>query len=468
VYGTVLIIGGGVAGLRAAADLADADVGVVLVEKEPALGGVMAAPLGDAGNTTELSGGLELPDLSQIRQRDAIELLTLAEVATVSGQAGKFSVEIRQRPRFVTDACTQCHRCHPVCPAVAPNRFQSDLTYRKAIFTPFKGAVPEAYVIDIDSCLNDPPNYLACQRCVEACEDDAIHFANVSTTTYTREVNAIIVAAGLQVNDSGSLKDDVRGVHPDVLTWMELERLLASCGPSGGYVEKLSNAECPRNILYVVDHVSRFSCLCIAAQIDRLAEQDIRDVTVLHPNQTVSDEDFGQFMSHHMHSEPRVTAGELEGISAHDEDTIRVRHTRLGTQASHTQDYDMVVFTTAVTPPPDLAQLAGVLGIELDENGFVSSGGADSGLTATTRPGIYVAGCASGVKDIRESVAESKAAAVNAMRHLDRRRKTAETVTAPSGRSGLMINGKWLSDEEMRQHFERVLLSLMSSETSIP
>lgn len=465
-YGNVLIIGAGVAGLRAAFDLADAGVDVVLVEKEPVVGGIMAASLGDAQEASNLVNGMQLPDVAQIHQRHAIELLTLAEVVAVSGQAGKFVAEIRQRARYVTDACTRCHRCHSVCPAVAPNHFLSDLTYRKAIYTPFQGAVPEIYAIDIDTCLNDPPNYLACQRCVEVCDDRAIYFEDARDTLHTRDVSAIIVTAGFQLSASGSREHNGSGVHPDVLTWIELEHLLTPAGPMGGYVEKVSNGDCPQNVLYAVDNASRFTCLCVATQVDRLAAQDITDVTILHPDRTDTDEDFSEFMVRHTRSTPRLTTGTVENVASHDEDTIHVRYKPLGARVSVTQDFDMVVFTTAVAPPPDLADLAGVLGIELDEDGFVKPGEKESGLTATTCPGIYVAGCAGGVKDIRDSIAESKAAVVNAMRHLDRRRDTHETVAASNGHSGLMIDGKWLSEEEIHRHVERILLSLMTSETA--
>jgi len=147
---SVLVIGGGIAGIQAALDLANAGARVVLVEREPTIGGKMAI-LDKNFPTLDCSICIEAPKMSEVGLHPNIELLTLAEVERVEGHAGDFEVTIRQRARFVTDQCTRCGECVSVCPVVLPNEFDVGMAARKAIYTPIPQSVPGAYVIDIET-----------------------------------------------------------------------------------------------------------------------------------------------------------------------------------------------------------------------------------------------------------------------------------------------------------------------------
>ena len=153
----VLVIGGGIAGIQASLDLAASGARVILVEKEPTIGGIMAI-LDKNFPTLDCSICIEAPKMSEVDLHPNIEVLTLAEVDRVQGEPGKFVVHVRQKSRFVTDACTRCAECTDSCPVILPNAFDSGMVARKAIYTPIPQAVPGAYVVDIASCLNDPPN----------------------------------------------------------------------------------------------------------------------------------------------------------------------------------------------------------------------------------------------------------------------------------------------------------------------
>jgi heterodisulfide reductase subunit A len=459
VYGSVLVIGGGTAGVRAALDLAKNGVQVVLVEREPVVGGTMAARLSDESETFGFARGMDFPRIGELANHPGVELLTRAEVVELNGEAGSFTATIRQHASFVTDACTRCNRCHSVCPVVVSNPFQSGLTYRKAIYTPFRGALPSTYVIDIESCLNSPPNYLPCQRCVEVCDDHAIDFGMAQQQVLQRAVGAVIVAVGYALADSSPLQRFGYGTHPDILTYMELERLLTPAGPSGGFVEKPSSGNTPDSILFVMSDVSRFAWGCVAAQCRKLIEQDVANLTILHPSETTEHGPFRKWWAGFGIGGVSLVEGELEKVAPQEGDTIRVRFKTPGGEITAARDYDMVVFTSAVRPPRGLAELATVLGIELNGDGFVQLGKKEDGMIATTRPGVYVAGCACGPKDMPESIAESKAAAVYAMRHLERRRAAGESGPA-NGYNGVMVNGHWLSEGEIRQRLERLILHL--------
>ncbi len=231
---TVLVIGGGIAGIQAALDLANAGARVVLVERSPVIGGVMAY-LDKNFPTLDCSICIEAPKIGEVIRHPNIEVLTLAEVVGVRGRPGDYEVEILVRPRFVTDACTKCGRCSEVCPVAVPFEVDGGLSLRKAVFLPFPQAEPGTYVIDAEACLNDPPRYMPCDRCLLACEAGAIDFT-MAPRVVRRRVAAIIVATGFRLMDPRRLPQYGYGVYPDVLTSLEFERLLNSSGPTGGEI----------------------------------------------------------------------------------------------------------------------------------------------------------------------------------------------------------------------------------------
>ncbi|MEK7766099.1 MAG: FAD-dependent oxidoreductase, partial [bacterium] len=225
--GAVLVIGGGIAGIQAALDLADAGVKVILVERSSTIGGKMAV-LDKNFPTLDCSICIEAPKMSEVGQHRNIELLTLAEVESLEGKPGAFTATIKQRARYVTDECTRCGECSLACPVVLPNEHEAGMAFRKAIHTPIAQSVPGAYVVDVEHCLNDPPNYLPCSRCVTVCPPKCINFGAPATRMLERRIAAVIVAAGYDMIRPELVREFGYGAHPDVLTSMELERLLSS------------------------------------------------------------------------------------------------------------------------------------------------------------------------------------------------------------------------------------------------
>ena len=198
----VLIVGGGIAGLTAAQAVSAAGAKAIVVERQPVVGGKLAAPMTRATAIGSRAGGQEIPLFESLEADDNIEILTNAELARLEGRAGNFTATVSLRARFVTDDCTRCKKCHNVCPVVRPNAFDAGLTFRKAIYTPMITTLPAAWAISIDDCLNTPPNYLPCNRCVEVCEDHAIRFDQALETRRELNVGAVVLAPGMQI-DSG-------------------------------------------------------------------------------------------------------------------------------------------------------------------------------------------------------------------------------------------------------------------------
>ncbi len=426
---SVLVIGGGIAGIQASLDLAKAGVKVVLVERTPTIGGKMSV-LDKNFPTLDCSICIEAPKMSEVEQHPNIELLANAEVERVEGRPGAFRVTIRQKSRYVTDECTRCDLCVAVCPVVLPNEFAGSMETRRAIYTPIPQAVPGAYVIDIDNCLNEPPNYFPCHRCVDACPPKCIDFLMPKVRYHTREVAAIVVATGYELSDPAAFRAFGYGAHPDVLTSLEFERLLTSAGPTGGEIVKPSNGERPRNLLFVLcvgsrdlrfyPYCSRFCCMYSIKHAFQAMDHGVKDVTVLYMDVRAYGKGFDAFWQRTRSEGARFVRGRPSSITPNGAG-LRVRYENTSAGKVVEEDYDMVVLAPAVRPPDGLADLCKVLGIELDADGFIKAQELRGGLIRTTRPGIYAAGCAVGPKDIPDSVAEAGAAAAAALTHVTKR-----------------------------------------------
>jgi heterodisulfide reductase subunit A2 len=426
---SVLVIGGGIAGIQASLDLAEAGARVVLVEREATIGGVMAV-LDKNFPTLDCSICIEAPKMSEVALHPNIEILSLAEVESVEGEPGDFSVRIRQNARYVTDACTRCGECAAVCPVVLPNEYDSGMAARKAIYTPIPQSTPGAYMLDIAHCLNDPPNYLPCDRCLQACPPKAIDYLMSPETIQTRRVGAIIVTIGYDLFDPRQMHEYGYGTQPDILTALEFERLINSAGPTGGEIVRPSNGQHPENILFVLcvgsrdrrhfRYCSRFCCMYSIKHAYQALDHGIKNVDVLYMDVRAYGKGFDGFWTRTRDEGARFIRGRPACISPNGTG-IRVLYEDTAQAVRIETDYDMVVLANAVAPPESLPDLAAHLGIELDQDGFIRAHETHGGLITTSRPGIYAAGCASGPKDIPDSVAEGSGAAALALGHLTKR-----------------------------------------------
>ncbi len=371
-----------------------------------------------------------MPKLSEVGEHANIEVLCPAEVESVEGEAGSFRVAIREQLRFVTEDCTRCDLCVEVCPECVPNEFDSGMASRKAIYTPMAQAVPEPYLIDLDLCLNEPPNYFPCDRCIEVCGPKCIDFFMPRERTLTREVSSIIVAVGYDLIDPALLRHYGYGKHPDVLTSMEFERMLTPMGPTGGEIVKPSTGKHPDNIFFVLcvgsrDHhfyryCSRFCCMYSIKETYQALTHGVKDITVLYMDVRAYGKGFDAFFDRTREEGAKFVRGHPADISPNGKGLI-VRYENTDTSRLEMAEADMVVLATAVRPPEGLEKLAEVLGIELDEDGFLKTVEAEGGVITTTRPGIFTAGCASGPKDIPDSVAEGSGAAATALTDIEQR-----------------------------------------------
>ncbi len=243
-----MVIGGGVAGIQAALDMADAGYKVYLVERTGSIGGRMAQ-IDKTFPTMDCSICILAPKMSEVGRHPNIELLTLSEVKEVHGHIGNFKVSVLKRARYVTKDCSACGECIQACPQLAADEFNAGLSIRRAIYIPFAQAVPSKYMIDMDLCLNNQ-GIVACDRCFQACLQKCIDFAD-KDELLELEVGTVVVATGVEVYDPTALTELGYGKFPNVITTLEFERLINAGGPSGGELIRPSDRERPHRVAFL-------------------------------------------------------------------------------------------------------------------------------------------------------------------------------------------------------------------------
>ncbi|MFV2015179.1 MAG: methyl-viologen-reducing hydrogenase subunit delta, partial [Candidatus Heimdallarchaeota archaeon] len=327
----------------------------------------------------------------------------------------------------MTDACTRCDLCVPACPVTLPNEFDEGLHYRSAIYTPFAQAEPGPYAIDIDNCLNEPPNVLACNRCMEACLPDAIDFNQPAITEHKLKISAIITSTGFEMLNPSLIEEYGYAKHENILTSMEYERMLNAAGPTAGEIIKPSDHKHPESVLFVLcvgsrdqrycNYCSRVCCMYSIKEAYQTVDHGIKDVTVLYMDIRAYGKGFDEFHDRTLKEGIKYIRGRPAKIATDGPNpVVTYEDTEKGELV--TQEFGLIVLAPALLPSQGTGKLADLLGIDLDTDGFIASGEYDGFPVGTSKEGIYVSGCASGPKDIPDSVAEAGAAAAAAMTHV--------------------------------------------------
>jgi len=354
-----------------------------------------------------------------------IEVLTNAEVAGCEGEPGHFRVRVKKHPRYVSEEKrVACGLCVDVCPQVGGNEFDAGLMARKAIYRPFPQSVPATYVIDRDACLND--KILVCENCVKACDVDAIDFDMLEEEVEI-DAGAVVVAVGFDEFDARKLGNYGYGRFENVITSLELERLLNASGVTQGHVVRPSDHRTPKEIVFVQcvgargdgdrPYCSRFCCMNAVKDslLIRQHDPDVENVTILHTDIRAFGKGFDDFVKR---SRDEKSAIYIRGRPSKIEETengdlvLFVEDTLEGkVKLVHA---DLVVLSVAAAPNAGAKQLADTLGIETDAYGFVAREDPAISAVETSREGVYVAGSASGPQVIPDCVAQASAAAARA------------------------------------------------------
>jgi heterodisulfide reductase subunit A len=422
----VLIIGAGIGGMQAALDVADKGFKVVLLDKSPSIGGSMVK-LDKTFPTNDCSICTAAPKMVEVGRHPNIDLLTYAEIADVKGDVGSFRVTVWKRTGYIDPAkCMGCGDCVDCCPVEVPNEFDAHLSMRKAIFLQFPQAVPSTYTIDIENCVG-------CGACARNCEAEAINFLDRSQEI-EYEVSSIIVATGFTVLEPKEMLYGY-GTLPNVITALQYERMLSASGPTMGEIIRPSDGKSPEKIAWIQCvgsrspkydrlYCSRVCCMYATkeAMITRDHHPDI-DTTIFYMDMRAYGKGFEEY--YNLAEDMGVEYIRSRPVEAYEKENgnIMVVYENTYTGDVEEREVDLLVLSSAIIPAP-LQELARILDIDLDENGFVKERDVVYAPFETSRNGIYVAGCSQGPKDIPDSVAQACAAACKAL--IDVRNKIPE------------------------------------------
>jgi len=436
----VMVVGGGIGGMRSALDIADAGLKVYLVEHTPCLGGRVAQlgymfPQHDCvlcRGTPDHGYGCTRPSISpayiQQNQHPNIEILTNTHVVDVQGQAGDFTISLRQEPRYVDPArCINCGYCAEVCPVELPDAYQQKMVMRKAIYKVAPRAAPDVYVVDRGPYCDD------CGKCREVCPSQAINLEE-TPRLLSIEVGAIVLALGFQVFDPTRMGELGYGRYPNVLHAMEYERLASRSGPTEGVVLRPSNHQRPRSIAWLqcigsrdqdIGYCSSICCM-YATKEAILAKQRLGNeigCRIFIMDERAFNKEYSTYFSkarqdHNIEYTRCRISSIQEDPSSHD----LILHYADPSGTHHQESFEMVVLATGLQPPDSAQHFTEMLDLELNEYGFCRTDKFTP--LQTTHSGVFVCGAFSSPKEISETILDASGAAAEVMRLLNERLNT--------------------------------------------
>ncbi len=419
-----LVVGGGIAGLQATLELADAGYHVYLVERRPSIGGHMAQ-FDKTFPTLDCSACILTPKMSEVGQHENVTMLTYSELEEVSGSVGNFKVKIRQKARYVDyDKCTGCGVCVEKCPRkVIDDDFESGLGYRKAIYTPFPQAVPRIPVIDRDSCIYFDRG--KCKACEKLCPTEAIAFEQEDEIVEV-EVGNIIIATGWELFDARKLPQYGYGRLANVFTNMEFERLCNAAGPTGGKIVLRDGKTEPESVAIVHcvgsrdvntnEHCSAVCCMAALKFGHLVLEKTGAEVYSFYIDMRTNQKGYEEFYQRLLEEGMHFVRGKVAEVtdaarqpSEEGKLIVQVEDTLVGKQRRI--PVDMVVLMGALEPQTDAKEVGLKCGISCSMAGWYTERHPKLDPVATMTDGVFVAGTCQGPKDIPASVAQGAAAA---------------------------------------------------------
>jgi heterodisulfide reductase subunit A len=423
---TALVIGGGIAGIQAALDIAGGGKKVILVERSPSIGGHMAR-LSETFPTLDCSQCILTPRMVEAASHPNITLMTYGEVEAVEGFVGNFEVTIRKKARYVDPAtCTGCGECWNKCPQKKiPSEFDANLGFRTAIYVPFPQAVPNKPVIDAEHCTMLTKG--KCGLCAKVCPCGAVNFKDADELVKVK-VGAIVAATGFELWDHSAYGEYGGGKLADVIDGFAFERLASASGPTSGEIRRPSDKAVPRTVVFIQccgsrdpkggkDYCSKICCMYTAkhAMLYRHKVHDGRAV-VFYMDVRAAGKGYEEFIRRAIEADgAEYVRGRVSRVYRRHDGKLIVRGADTLTGKPMTVEADMVVLADAVVPRKGSEKLAQMLGVGYDTDGFYSEAHPKLRPVETAAAGVFLAGACQAPKDIPDSVAQASAAAAKVL-----------------------------------------------------
>ncbi len=443
IHPDTLVVGGGIAGIQAALEIADAGYHVIMVEREPSVGGHMAQ-FDKTFPTLDCSACILTPKMVDVGNHPNITLLTWAEVTHVDGYVGNFQVTIRQKPRYIdTSLCTGCGICQEKCPKkVVDEVFEAGLGYRKAVYTPFPQAVPKFPVIDRENCTFFQKG--TCKACEKFCPTNAIKWDQEEQILQI-DVGQIILATGYDLFDARRIPQYGYGRLANVFTSLEFERLTNAAGPTGGKVVMRDGVTVPKTIGIVHcvgsrdknynNYCSSICCMQSLKFAHLAHEKTGAEVYNFYIDIRTPAKGYDEFYQRIMEEGTHFVRGRVAEITdaarhAGEEGKliIQAEDTLIGKQRRI--PVDMVVLSAGLEPRHDAKAVARMFGLSCSADGWLIERHPKLDPVATMTEGVYIAGVAQGPKDIPASVAQGAAASARALGKIQQKEVSLEPIRA--------------------------------------
>lgn len=441
VHPDTLVIGAGIAGIQTSLEIANAGNKVYLVERTGTIGGHMAM-FDKTFPTLDCAACILTPKMVEVGQHKRIDLLTCSEVTEVNGSPGAFKVKIHKKARFVDQhLCIGCGSCAAKCPGKAPSEFDSGTTIRKAIYIPFPQAVPNKYLIDKDSCTYMQSDGKKCGVCVKFCPVNDCIDLHAKDEQLEIEVGNIVLATGFKTFDAKRVERFGYGKYPNVLTSLELERLINAGGPTEGKItfrtqDKKGNwlfkpdSDQPQKVAIIhcigsrdENHNAYCSKVCCmySLKLAHLVKEKLPEATV---NEYFIDmrafgKGYEEFYQRIKNEGIQMIRGKTAKIEEKDNVLVLRSEDMLNNKLIE-QAADMVILAVGLEPSDGVRKLAAMLHIKLDKYGWLQELNSLLDPVGTIKQGVTIAGVCQGPKDIPDTVAQASAAAARVLQSIEK------------------------------------------------
>jgi len=428
-----LVIGGGIAGIQASLEIAKAKKKVFLVERTGTIGGYMAT-FDKTFPTLDCAACILTPKMVEVAQHPYIKMMSYSEVKGISGGPGNYQVRILRKARKVNvNTCIGCGTCAEKCPGTAPSEFDAGTSMRKAIYIPFPQAVPNKYLVDAENCLYIQSDGKKCGVCKKACPVPDCIDLDEKEKEIVVTVGNIIVATGFKPFDAKRAEQFGYGKYPNVITSLELERLVNASGPTGGFITfrardkrgnmifSTANGE-PASVALIHCVGSRDEnhnkycskvCCMYSLKLAHLVEEKLpeADIYEYYIDIRAFGKGYEEFYQRIKGEGINLIRGRTAKVEKSANGRLSIRSENIAEDRIVEQEVDMVVLAVGLEPREDAAELARMLGIPLGEDGWFLEANSHTAPVGTSVGGIHIAGVCQGPKDIPDTVAQASAAA---------------------------------------------------------